>query len=295
MSNIKCYLCGAQGKNDFNFLTNRFRYHVQKTAYQCRKCSLVFILPKMSMKEERAFYNKEYGVIFSREKGTTPAQLFKKRLPETKRYKDLLKGQLSKSHDCLEIGCASGYFLHSIKDSVRSVMGIESHMQLKKYCKKVAIPTVDDTRTLSDNKFDRIFLFFVLEHLGEPLSFLKEIKRLLKKKGKVFIEVPNIDDALFSLYKIQAFKDFYFTPAHQFYYVKKTLNRLLKKAGFGKIHVRLDQRYDLSNHIHWMLEGKPGGQAKYNGVFSKDLLENYKKSLLKHERADTLFAMAQKK
>ena len=50
-----------------------------------------------------------------------------------------------------------------------------------------------------------------------------------------------------------------------------------------------EQRYDLSNHIVWMTEGKPGGQGRYNAVFSDELIDRYRADLKKQWKCDTLF------
>ena len=48
-------------------------------------------------------------------------------------------------------------------------------------------------------KYDVIVMFQVLEHIPEPVLFLKNVGRLLKKTGKLIIEVPNLDDHLLNL------------------------------------------------------------------------------------------------
>ena len=55
-----------------------------------------------------------------------------------------------------------------------------------------------------------------------------------------------------------------------------------------------DQRYDLSNHIHWMTEGKPGGQGKYNHIFSEELNKRYKEDLKDQWKCDTIFLIIYK-
>ena len=49
-----------------------------------------------------------------------------------------------------------------------------------------------------------------------------------------------------------------------------------------------DQRYDLSNHITWLKDGKPGGTNKYNKYFSKKLNNQYKRDLINSGYCDTL-------
>ena len=35
----------------------------------------------------------------------------------------------------------------------------------------------------------------------------------------------------------------------------------------------------MSNHIHWMTSGRPGGQGKFDEFFSEELTEKYKEDL----------------
>ena len=105
------------------------------------------------------------------------------------------------------------------------------------------------------------------------------------------IVVPNVDDVLLSTYDIPKFNNFYFTPAHQFYYSKDTLGRLFTKAGLPKYEILPKQRYDLSNHMHWMMAGRPGGMGKYDDIFGDRLKRAYADDLVARFLCDTLFAV----
>ena len=286
-----CPLCSS---NNTIVLSEKLRYESPRKVFQCRDCSLVFLYPRMTSEEERIFYEKEYGEIYSSEKGTTPASLFTARLPDARMYRDWVRDITDSSCDCLELGCASGYFLDTIRSSVKSVSGIESHLLLNEHCKKIGIRTFDSLNDCGEEQFDRIFMFFLLEHIGDPVAYLRSVKKALKKGGILFIVVPNIDDALMSLYDIPDFKPFYFTPAHQYYYSKATLSRMLTLAGFANHIIHPKQRYDLSNHMHWMMYGKPGGTGKFNTVFSPDLLREYAQNLENKFLCDTLVAVVTK-
>jgi len=285
---MKCYLCASRR---IELVSGKLRYKAPQKACKCLNCGLVFLYPKMSRQQEKEFYEKEYGIVFSKEKGTTPEDLFNARQKDAKVYYGLTKKYIRKDQDCLEIGCASGYFLNYIRNRVKSISGVESHSLLRKYCQKIGINTFDDIANIKNMKFDVIFMFFVAEHLGDPKNYLKNLKKLLKKNGRVIIEVPNVEDALLTLYDIPAFKQYYYTPAHPFYYSKKTLTLLLKKTGYRKFNIEYLQRYDLSNHMHWMMHGKPGGLGKFNGIFSEELNSYYKKDLVVSGKSDTLFAV----
>lgn len=246
---------------------------------------------KCLQRRRRNFTSGEYGIIYSAEKGTNVADLFNARQGDAKVYYDLVKEHLSKEDECLEIGSASGYFLAYIRDKVKSATGMESHEAMRDYSNKIGVDTKKGFEGLEGKKFDKIFMFFVLEHIGEPVEFFGKLKKHLKEGGKLFIEVPNVRDALLELYKVPAFPEFYFTPAHVYYYSKDTLAKMLAKAGFEKYEIKEFQRYDISNHINWMMNGKPGGAGKYDAVFSMEMREEYKRCLERNKTCDGLLAI----
>jgi len=288
---LKCYLCGNE---DFKTVSDRLRYGEKKTVARCAGCDIVFINPPMTREEEGVYYQQEYGKVFAREKDTTPEELFNARNPEAAAYYDLVKPYLRKKDRCLELGCASGYFLNYIKDKVASVAGHEPFAAFRRYCEALGIPMIDDLEKCPDNAYDKIFMFFLLEHLSDPIPYLKNLDRILRPDGALLMILPNIKDALLTVYDIPAFRDFYFNIAHQFYYSKATLSLLLKKCGFTDYDIYPEQRYDLSNHINWMIAGKPGGQGKYNKVFGNATIRSYTEDLKKSFMCDTLFAVVKK-
>ncbi|MFM7796587.1 MAG: hypothetical protein ACKO7N_07470, partial [Candidatus Nitrosotenuis sp.] len=81
-------------------------------------------------------------------------------------------------------------------------------------------------------------------------------KKILKPHGMIYLEVPNIDDALLKLFNISAFKERYYRAPHTYYYSTSTLEQILSKSGFeGKSWTAQD--YTLFNHIHWITSGTP--------------------------------------
>ena len=46
-----------------------------------------------------------------------------------------------------------------------------------------------------DNEFDEIYAYHILEHLDDFLKSVKELYRILKPKGKLFVRVPHFSSA----------------------------------------------------------------------------------------------------
>jgi hypothetical protein len=93
---------------------------------------------------------------------------------------------------------------------------------------------------------------------------------------------------LTSIYKIEAFEKFYWSIAHHYYYNPESIKYILEKLGF-KYELVPEQRYDISNHMTWMLEGLPGGQNKYTKEFGNEVAEIYRKRLMDTWQCDTIF------
>ena len=67
---------------------------------------------------------------------------------------------------------------------------------------------------------------------------------------------------------------------------------ILKKSGFKNIKIRYYQRYGLDNHLGWVTKKKPGGHEFFKKYSSKKINNNYRDSLIKLKKTDTLIAEA---
>ena len=244
----------------------------------------------MSPEEEREFYDNQYR---SNYEDQNPEDLWKESLPEARKRVARFLNLFGKDTRILEIGCASGFFLYEIRPYVKSVTGVELTTQYIQYAISKGLNICESLEEIPVESCDLIFMFHVLEHIHDPIEFLKEVKKKLSPGGKVIIEVPNVDDILVSTYKIKKHLDFYWEIAHNYYFSKETLGKVLEKAGYRYEMYPL-QRYDLSNHMHWMLKGKPGGQGYFNTIFTQSLLDEYEKTLKEKFLCDTIYAIAKK-
>ena len=80
-----------------------------------------------------------------------------------------------------------------------------------------------DILSQSDESVDFVTMNAVIEHIKDPSSILKEIKRVLKNEGLLFIRTPN--------WQLD-FKNFYNDPTHVKPYSPDTIKNTLKLSGF---------------------------------------------------------------
>lgn len=204
------------------------------------------------------------------------------------RLKDMLKPSMS----VLDVGANAGAFLKEVEPYVSSVIGIEPGDSHRAWAsRELGLTFVKDITELGDRKFDVIALFHTLEHVWNPVDFLRVLGRYLVPGGIIVIEVPNVNDALVALYKIPAYVTFYYQKAHLYYFSHATLAKTIAAAG-GRAEITGLQRYDLSNHLRWAIDGQPGGQGYYNAVLVDQVQTAYAEALVQAGFSDTLWAVA---
>lgn len=106
----------------------------------------------------------------------------------------------------------------------------------------------------------------------------------------MIIEVPSSEDALLTLFDCNSFQRFTYWSQHLFLFNSKTLEQLATQAGLKVIALQQYQRYPLSNHLHWLSQGKPGGHQKWSFLNSPILTESYANTLAALGKCDTLIA-----
>jgi SAM-dependent methyltransferase len=298
-----CPLCKSNSNNQSVVTNHVFGDLENKRAfYYCSECDIRYQYPPLSPAEEIKFYNAEFESFMSSRSGEsggwtgTESHINANQSTVSRRMQYLLP-ELNKGGDILEIGCSSGFMLYPLREKGYNCIGIEPSGFFSEYVRSRDITVFDSIEELQLKspamKFDIIMHFFVLEHIAEPLNFLKLQIELLKPGGKIIFEIPNAADVIYSVYDIPAFEKFYWSIAHPWYFSEKSLTYLLNKLDI-KFDILFDQRYDLSNHMTWARDGKPGGMGRYTKQLGTELEEFYKKSLIKSKMCDTLIGVITK-
>ena len=217
---------------------------------------------------------------------------------QVKRRSKFLKDLIRSGSDILEFGCSSGFMLDYYVSLGANAIGIEPSGGFAEFLASknhLVFESLDDLKSnLPSKKFDLITHFFVLEHIADTAEFIQSQLDLLKSGGRIILEIPCVLDPLTSIYKIPEFEKFYWSIAHHYYFSPKSISWILDQLDC-KYQLIPDQRYDLSNHLTWSLDGVPGGQGRYDNIFSKETLESYKKDMIKSGHYDTLFVCIENK
>lgn len=290
---MHCRICGSGEKNlsiraDYVFGGNK-----DDNFWHCKNCDVIFLYPIPSVEEEKRFYLKEFEKFMSKRVGdhrdwSNAEQHKVTNQDQVIRRMKFLKDFVKTDTEILEIGCSSGFMLDEFKKKGSNCTGVEPSGEFGDFLSQSGHKYVDDIEELRGNKYDLITHFFVFEHMRDPFKFLKTTHEMLNENGVHICEIPCCEDALTSLYNIPAFEKFYWSKAHHYYYNFNSLQFILNKMNY-KYKLVPEQRYDISNHITWMEKGIPGGQGKYNDIFSIEAREAYRQSLIESKKCDTIF------
>lgn len=236
MTNPNCYLCNK--KSSFIYqLDNRL-------IYQCFNDDLFFSVDK---KNTCFVYDQDY---YDSSPYTQLPILrniyFQNKIKKILALSPKIKAKI------LDVGCGWGNFLQILNKNHLEYLGIDISQKAVAICNKKGLNCLKtDLINLSKNgrqKYSLITFFQVIEHLKNPLEYLRAAKKLLKKNGILLITTPNNNSPLRTLFGPKW--SVYNTPSHYFFYSKKSLGRLLKMAGFNKFEVKIDQpRYFSLNYI----------------------------------------------
>ena len=187
-----------------------------------------------------------------------------------------------------DIGCGGGSFLDFISGAADAVIAIEPssayrmELSMKKYH---VFPYASGAIKEWEGKVDVVTSFDVIEHVDDPVEFMRDVYGLLKSGGKAVIgtpsECPVMRRLLGNIYE----KKLLFSYQHPWILSKESFRICCKQAGFAEIRIESKQRYGMSNMISWLIEKTAKGHCHYE--FVTETLDNaYKKQLEEMDNGD---------
>ncbi len=148
----------------------------------------------------------------------------------------------------LDLGCNNGQHTLRLAGKCRRIIGLDND---KKQL-AIALASARDEKisnvqfrfqdlekklNFNPKTFDKIIFLDVLEHIVNRRQILKEIKRILKPKGLVFLAVPNIETSWKKLQQSVGL-NCYADPDHKIEYTETEIRQDLNRAGFKIVSLK---------------------------------------------------------
>jgi len=167
--------------------------------------------------------------------------------------------KIPKYANVLELGCRNGEMSQVLKQRKSArVIGMETHLSAARtaenICDYVFMEDLDDAKSLDMlqfEKFDAVTLIDVLEHLRNPIDFLRRLKPLLLDEGRLILSIPNVAHVSRRLKLLcGSFNYTQQTDQHEYliehFYTSESIQALLRQAGYT-IHDMDYTWHDLSD------------------------------------------------
>ena len=158
----------------------------------------------------------------------------------------------------LDVGAATGYFMHMAKMRGYDVSGIDISAAATKSAREkgleVQVGTLE-TVVYPPEAFDAVTMFDVLEHVSSPKMLLRQVHALLKPSGVVFGSTP--DSGSVNARLMGKRWHMLLPPEHLVLMNDKSLRLALKKEGFetlwtGRLTKRFSAPYILQTASRWL-------------------------------------------
>jgi SAM-dependent methyltransferase len=234
---VNCNLCGA---DDYVVLFPKGAAQFHRIV-RCKRCGLMYANPQEKVDCEvvkTPEYPKVFDIVWSK-------RFFRKQHVQLPDYLEVLKAVnrlAPRRGKLLEIGCHCGIFLNEIREDGWDVTGLEPDIGVANYARdNYRLNVIDGILpqpALAPGTFDAIVMLHVIEHMPDPLSSLREIRKLLKPGGILAVETPRFDSLSFKILGRRE-RNMAVHDGHIYFFTVATLRRMLEKNGFRAVQSNL--------------------------------------------------------
>ncbi len=228
-------------------LPDRVHYRI----IRCENCSLVFSSPIITKNEIKKLYRESICTYEEQIESLikTYLSLFRK-----------IKPKLRFDSKILEIGCGNGFFLDALKkEGYDNAYGVEPSKKMVSqssgFLKKRIKQDVFKKSQFKKNSFDAVLSFHTLDHVVNPLEFVRNTYAILKKGGIALLVVHDVNGLSVKLF---GERSAIFDVEHIYLFNKKTLPRIFIKAGFSLEGVEVFDVVNTYPFSYWLrMSGVP--------------------------------------
>ena len=220
--------------------------------YECRRCHAGFVWPQPSSELLEQFYGPGY---WSNYLGSSePLYCRFDDGSASWRGSECLGRILGRNLEAriLDVGAGDGTMLRYLADAgYKNILGIELDKDNAQRAQdKLGVPVVAvDFLTFKEGGWDAIILWANVEHLKDPLSFLRHARSLLRSGGVCIVMTGDNSSA--HAWMQGTLDSWVYPPEHLFYFTRSSLLCLFREAGFERFRWRLQFQPIWKESILW--------------------------------------------
>jgi 2-polyprenyl-3-methyl-5-hydroxy-6-metoxy-1,4-benzoquinol methylase len=254
MEHVVCELCGSarhkvrfpstlgaldkRGGEDlsaFRCTSNGYGRH--HTIVECLDCGLVYANPRHNSGETLAMYQAVEDRLYVEEREGR-VLTFERHLRPLEKIAPPGDGRR-----LLDVGCHVGVFVEIAARHGWDAWGVEPSHWAATQARQAGLQVVEGTLATAgfgDETFDVVTMWDVIEHVEQPLAEVRQALRLLKPGGLLVIHTMDLDSPFA---RLMGRRWPWLMQMHIYYFTRRTLARLVEKAGFRVVGVHPQGRY----------------------------------------------------
>ena len=243
----------------------------------CNNCTHLFTQNVAQQNEIGKYYASEKYISHSDTQVGSVNKLYHSIRKKTlQNKKKLIEGETQKSTgNILDIGCGTGAFLYTMKTGGWEITGLEPDETAREKAKTlygIKPQPSNNIFNLSNNSYDAITMWHVLEHVHQLHQYIGQLKNMLTEQGKIFIAVPN-----YTSYDAQHYGQFwaaYDVPRHLYHFSPTSMKTLVEQHGLTIKKIK-PMWFD-SFYVSMLSEQYKNGKGNLIKAFLVGLVSNIK-------------------
>lgn len=252
MEFVRCNLCGSTESRlrfpstlseagapsgDSAFRCTWAGYGLHHAIVQCAHCGLVYSNPRWDGREVLEHYVAVADPLYLEEREGR-VLTFQRHL----RPLHALTGPPA-GRRLLDVGAYVGVFVEIARAAGWEALGLEPSHWAVSEARRRGLDMIEGTLAgahFPEASFDVVTMWDVVEHLSDPMGELQQARRVLKPGGWLVIHTMDID-SLFA--KLMGKRWPWLMEMHLYYFSRRTLRRMLARAGFEWVRGEPQGRY----------------------------------------------------
>jgi SAM-dependent methyltransferase len=262
-----CPVCGADNRSQPVLAASQPPWHLKS----CAGCGLVYLEnpPAYELLEQEFAWEKTWAEEDARRRHRDPVSYHLSRALLAMLKKAFRRDKLVSwvrgyvpPGPVLDVGCSGGHTLSRLP-SAYTAFGIEISKELaalaeSRFARRgghvVQANAITGLSTFEDNFFTGVIMTAYLEHEVDPLAVLGAAARVMRRKARLIVKVPNY--ASWNRYVRGARWCGFRFPDHVNYFTPALLRRLIEAAGFRVARFTFTDQMPTSDNM-WLLGEKP--------------------------------------
>lgn len=249
---MNCPICSGPGKP--------YREVDGYRSLICRDCRHIFVVTEgMTFGQAQSLY--DYDFYRNYMSGMGYHEAFRRGLEADFRKKvELMSEYVPKGGSILEVGSGPGYFAAMLQEAGYDVVAVELNKAALKYAEDHNVPFRNfrcedisgDGHSLASSRFDAVLSWAVIEHVPDPVSYLRLLKKHLKPGGLLLFDTGLTTRLIRFLDR--GYTSWLSPPHHLHVFSDRSIRLVLERAGLRQVKfIRHFQDYRKGALIPWKI------------------------------------------